>query len=232
MLSLPSIQEPHPLRAQLQDIVERLTPEIDAVSALKRKIITRLVKWSENVEGVLLHADESLFVLEGIRERLQALLPDMMGAIELNHFGDIILHDQHPDETMIGSILLPCDDRWTYQDFVNTNIRTHGINRPTFAPYDAMRFTDLKSATTETNGPFQLTEAEERTAKIAMTAAYAGTYAGIAQHIHTEEQFLGSLCHEKVMRNLDDAERALSWLDRNLPKGIEESTTLRISTEL
>lgn len=217
MLSIP---DRHPLRAQLQDIVERLTPQLDAVNALKRKIVTRLINWSENVEGVLLDADESLFVLEGIRERLQALLPDMMDAIEINHFGDIILHDQHPNETMIGSIALPCDDRWTYQHFVNTNIRTPGIEHPTFAPYDAMRFTDLKTATTETNGPFQLTEDEERIAKIAMTAAYAGTYAGIAQHIHAEEQFLGSLCREKVMRNLDDAEYALGWLDRTLPKQI------------
>lgn len=229
MLSLSSIPEEHPLQVQLRNIVERLNPHVNAINALKRKILTRLVHWSENVEGVLLDADESLFVFEGIRERLQALLPDMMDAVELNQFGNVILHDRSPDETKIGDIVLPADDQWTAEYFVNTNIRTDNIERATFRPYDCMRNTDLRAATTETNGPFHLTEDEERIAKIAMTTAYVGSYAGVAQEIHMNDQFLGTLCDIKVHSNLEFAERALRWLDRNLPKGIEEDATLKIS---
>ncbi len=226
---IPSAKE-HPLRERLIALSERLQSQVDNVAALKQKIVDRLLKWQENIEATKLDG-VGTFVVEGVRERLESLMPDIINdAIEIDAHGWVNM-DDGGGRLHIGSIRIPGSDQWARQEFVNTNCFCD-VERMTFSPTDCTRYTDPKGATLESAGAFQFTDDDADTARIVMGADYVRRYAAIAQIIHTDEDE-GTYRDDRVMMNLQDAFRACTWLEEHLPEvtAIHAKTTLLLEND-
>jgi hypothetical protein len=226
---IPSAKE-HPLRERLIALSERLQSQVDNVNALKQKIIDRLLAWQKNIEATKLDS-VGTFVVTGVRERLQSLVPNMINdAIEIDAQGWVNLHDGI-GELHLGSIHVPWSDEWARQEFVNRNCLSD-VERMTFNPTSCTRYIDPKEATLESLGGFQFSDNDADTARIVMGTDYVRRYAAIAQIIHTGEE-AGAYRNDRVMMNLQDAFRACTWLEEHLPEAvaIDAKSTLLLEND-
>lgn len=225
-MELSRIPGHHPLKQRLHTLSERLDSQTDQVVQLKQKIVQRLLAWDQNIEATKFDA-VGTFVVEGVRERLQALLPDEIAdCITIRSHGWVTLCDQpeapEEDTLIIGSIHVPYDDEWAQQHFVNRNCVSN-VERMTFTPRDCNRYTDPQAATLDSAGAFQFTETDAQAARIAMGADYVRAYVHIAFDIHTNEA-AGSYRNARTQGNLDCALEACSWLERSLPAPLENQS--------
>jgi hypothetical protein len=213
-MNLIPIPEEHPLRNRLIALAERANAQTDKVTALKQKIVERLLAWDQKIEAVKLDADGT-FVREGVRERLQQLLPDVIAeSIEIDGHGWIRFHDNE-DHLLLGTLDIPHSDEWARQPFINTNC-IRAVDEMTFSPESCLRYIDPKLATYDSNGGFQLNDEDKWAARIAMGAGYIRTYVEIARII-SQEDGDASYRRSRVMMNLDDAMYACEWMERTLP---------------
>lgn len=213
-MNLVPLSKEHPFRERLFALTERLNGQVDKVTALKQKIVDRLLAWQENIEATKLDGSGT-FVTTGVRERLQSLIPEFIGeVIEINAHGWVNLHDGM-ESFHIGSIRVPWTDQWAHQKFVNRNC-LQDLERMTFSPTDCLRYTDPRYATQDSVGSFQLNDDDVHAARIVMGADYVRGYVGIAQKIHAEEES-GQYRDDRAIMNLEDAFKAIQWLENNVP---------------
>ena len=228
-MNLAPLPKEHPLRQRMLALSERLSGQVDKVTALKQKIVQRLLAWQENIEATKLDG-VGTFVTNGVRERLQALTPECIGeVIEIDALGWVNLHEGI-ENLHLGSIRVPYTDQWAQQEFVNRN-SVEDVERMTFSPTDCLRYTNPKHATLDSAGSFQFDDEDADVARIVMGTDCVRRYVSIAHSIHTKEE-PGKYRDDRAMMNLQDAFRACEWLERNLPPGIADDREVLSLTDI
>lgn len=189
-------------------------PEVvAAVSALRLKIIERLLGVVENPQGIEFVRDKGEFIFSGIRTRLQRAQNDL-AAINIEMVGgDVELLDNE-GIISIGKISIPRDSQWAKQDFINTN-PLDSVARFTFTPICRGPSIDPRIVTKNSEGAeFLLDEREAIAAQILMVVNSALVYRNLAVSALEEEEVVLGLKKMKFAANTSDLIDALEYAVR------------------
>lgn len=215
MNELSIIPPEHFLTEHLRAVRTRLEAQSGAVHQLKETIVAKLLAWQEDLQGGELDEDGT-FVYDGIRERLEALLPeDIDAGIRINHLGWVSLHDKGGN-TIIGTVYVGTSDPaleiqtlYRYQE--------HKPRLSIFMPYECNRYIPPDSVTNvDGPGPFLLSKTEALAAGASMAAHRITHFLGIANTIRDGEQ-PDEYRDLRVNVNVEDALKVCDWVMRAIP---------------
>lgn len=205
-------QNNHPLRERLENVRALLNTQQDSVDMLRKHIVDALLQWQETLHGI--DWPISLrFVRSGVREKLEALLPQTFEHLSIDASGFVVL-EEATERTHIGNIRWPGSSAWALEPFVNNNFACAGENF-VFIPARNDSYIAPEDVKGKGPGPFVLNTQEQRAAMAAMAEGYIGAYGRIALSIHTDEE-PGEYRDSRALLNLDDMFGACRWAEENL----------------